>query len=108
MSTAPVLHQPAQKLAKLTKRQRKLGDTAARLERLSGYDLTINYRPDAAFSDDRKSRGYLLTGYFDSGEEDFIHLDARKGQLRKQLVKELQRISRMYRKIARRVKGGAA
>jgi|GEM_PF-4161660 len=91
---------------KLT-RHEEMGAKAAGLELLTGCKVSVSYSPNTFFEHDPRSKGNLFTGHVHiEHEEDFIHLDARKGHLKRQLAKELKRISRFYKKLAEDVKGG--
>jgi hypothetical protein len=106
MATALSVRRPRQS------REDKLHQEAAKLQRLTGGMLVVEHSA-AFFAEDPGIRGYLIHGYSDPfnnshPEWDHVQIDARKGDLRKQMVKELKRISRLYRKIARKVEGGEA
>ena len=109
MATALAVRRPRESRA--DRHTREMEETAAKLQRLTGGMLSISYHPGTFFSDDHGVKGYLVSGHADpfcnaDPEWDNVQIDARKGKLRKQLMKELRRISKTFRDIARRVKRG--
>lgn len=105
MSTALSVRRPRESAG--DKHTRIMQEAAARLERLCGGEMTIDFSAGSYFGEDHESRNQLISGHLTcDSEADFVMLDARKGKLRRQLVKELERIAKLYKSIARRVKGG--
>jgi hypothetical protein len=80
---------------------------AAKLNQATGYDMQIQ-PTNAFFEHDRSSEGHLYSGHLshdiDEDAADFITLDDRNGDLPGQLVKELERIGKMYFEFADRVR----
>jgi hypothetical protein len=91
---------------KVTPKQRRLSNVAARLAKLSGGVLTLRHNASEHFVDDPESKGNLVCGfYFANNGEDSISLDDRKGDLRGQLVMELHRIAKVYLDLADTIEG---
>lgn len=103
MSTALSVRRPQR-----VTREDQIRAKLAKLERLAGRQITLDYNPTALYTEDPDSQGNIISGHYIDMEmeADVVHLDIRKGKLRRQLAKELRRIGRVYRKLARRVEGG--
>jgi hypothetical protein len=75
---------------------------ASRLSALTGGSCPIKFEPTDAAVGDPESKGHFFSGCldpFETNEEEFLCLDDRL-DLEQQLIDELQRVGRIYFKLA--------
>ena len=83
---------------------------ATRLCALAGSRLKVEFDPSLFIGGEKESsQGHQFVGHIDfDGDESFFFIDGRKGNLGKQLIRELHRVGKIYTDLAKEVKATIA